>query len=137
DRRVIDVDEQIARVQIRLEQFEIALQRSSRVFLWRMEHLGFSDVRTLGSAWMLALLYKEFGRYDTARALIGALLEESNRVATTVPTQLTLRSLSVLGSIEGAQGNVDAAEEILRSAWRQYAAIVGENSDDTARALMS
>jgi hypothetical protein len=137
DGRVIDVEEQIARMQTRLEQFEAALQGASRVFLWRTGNLGFSNVQTLQSAWMLALLYKEFGRYDTARALVTALLEESNRVATTVPTQLTLRSLSVLGSIEGAQGNVDAAEEILRSAWRQYAAIVGENSDDTARALMS
>jgi CHAT domain-containing protein len=137
DGRVIDVEEQIARMQTRLEQFEIALQGASKVFLWRTGNLGFSNVRTLQSAWMLALLYKEFGRYDTARALVSALLEESNRVATNVPTQLKLRTLSVLGSIEGAQGNVDAAEEILRSAWRQYAAIVGENSDDTARALMS
>src|SRR4029077_9396996 len=118
DRRVIDVDEQIARVQIRLEQFEIALQRSSRVFLWRMEHLGFSDVRTLGSAWMLALLYKEFGRYDTARALIGALLEETGRATTAVPSQLARRTLALLGSLEGAQGHIDTAQEILRSTWQ-------------------
>jgi CHAT domain-containing protein len=136
DRRVIDVEEQIARNQIRLEQFEIALQGTSRIFLWRMQHLGFADVRTLKSAWMLALLYKEFGRYDTARALIDALLEESKRAAATVPRQLVLQSLAILGSVEGAQGNIDAAQEMLGSTWQQYAAIVGEDSDDTARALM-
>jgi CHAT domain-containing protein len=136
DRRVIDVEENIARMQIRLEQFETALQGTSRIFLWRMQRLGFSDVQTLDSAWMLALLYKEFGRYDTARALIGALLAESNRTAAAVPKQLVLKTLAVLGSLEGAQGNIDMAQEILRSAWQQYATIVGEDSDDTARALM-
>ena len=136
DARVIDVEEQIARTQTRLDQFENALQGASRVFLWRMEHLGFSNVQTLRSAWLLALLYKEFGRYDTSRALTAALLEESRRVATTVPRQLTLGTLAVLGSIEGAQGHVDPAQAILRSVWQQYAAIVGDNSDETARALM-
>jgi CHAT domain-containing protein len=136
DARVIDVEEQIARTQTRLDQFEVALQGASKVFLWRMEHLGFSKVQTLQSAWLLALLYKEFGRYDTARALAGALLEESNRVATAVPRQLTLGTLAVLGSIEGAQGHVDRAQAILRSVWEQYDAIVGQNSDDTARALV-
>jgi len=136
DGRVIDVEEQIARMQTRLEQFESALQGASRVFLWRVEHLGFADVRTLQTAWILALLYKEFGRYDTARALIGAMLDESGRAATRVPRQLTLRTLALLGSIEGAQGNLDAAEEILRSTWQEYTTILGENSDDTARALL-
>jgi CHAT domain len=137
DARVIDVEEQIARMQIRLEQFEIALQGSSRVFLWRMEHLGFSNALTLRSASMLALLYKEFGRYDTARALAVALLDESSRLATAVPRHLALGTLAVLGSIEGAQNHVDTAQAILQSVWQQYAATVGENSDDTARALMA
>jgi CHAT domain-containing protein/tetratricopeptide (TPR) repeat protein len=137
DRRVIDVDEQIARMQIRLEQFEIALQGTSRVFLWRMEHLGFADTRTLGSAWMLALLYKEFGRYDTARALTAALLEQTDRAATAVPSPLARRTLALLGSLEGAQGHIEAAQEILRATWQQYASIVGGDSDDTARALMA
>ncbi|HEY4040107.1 MAG TPA: hypothetical protein VGM15_14905, partial [Burkholderiaceae bacterium] len=137
DRRVVDVDEQIARMHLRLDQFEIALQGASRVFLWRMEHLGFSDVRTLGSAWTLALLYREFGRYDTARALIEALLEQTNRATTAVPSQLARKTLALLGSLEGAEGHIDAAQEILRSTWQQYAAIVGEDSEDTARALMN
>ena len=135
DRRVIDVDDQIARMRIRLDQLDLALQDASKVYLWRYQHLGFSNPRTLQSSWLLALLYKEFGRYDTARALLGALLEQSTRTGVTVPRQLTLKSLAVLGSIEGAQGRVDVAEEILRAVWEQYVAVVGEASLDTTRAL--
>ena len=135
DRRVIDVDDQIARMRIRLDQLEPALQDASKVYLWRYEHLGFSNPRTLQSSWLLALLYKEFGRYDTARALLRALLEESGRAGTSVPGQLTLKTLSVLGSVEGAQGNVDVAEQILRSVWQQYTAVMGGGSLDTTRAL--
>jgi CHAT domain-containing protein len=136
DARVIDADEQIARMQMRRDQLESALRGASRVFLWRMQHLGFSSARTLQSAWMLALLYREFGRNDTARSLIEALLAESARGGVVVPRQLALRSMAVLGGIEGAEGNVDSAEEILRSVWQGYAAIVGGSSADTAGALV-
>ncbi len=135
DRRVIDTEDQIARIRIRLDQLEPALRSASKVYRWRYEHLGFSNTRTLQSAWLLALLYKEFGRYDTARALLNALLDESNRPGATIPGQLTLNTLSVLGSIEGAQGNVDASEQMLRTVWQRYTAVVGRSSLETTRAL--
>src|SRR5882757_1113496 len=135
--RVIDIDEQIARMQYRLNQLESALQGASKVFLWRREHLPLSDVRTLESCWMVALLYKEFGRYDSARALITTLLDESKHAAEPLPRQLVLKTLATLGSIEAAEGNVDSAEQILRTAWQGYAEIVGEKSIDTIGALMN
>ncbi|MBV8209697.1 MAG: CHAT domain-containing protein [Burkholderiaceae bacterium] len=134
DARVVDVEEQIARMQGRSDQLESALQGASRVFLWRREHLGFADVRTLQTAEMLALLYKNFGRTDTARALIDALLAQ--RAATAVPTQLSLSAQTVLGGIAGEQGDPDSAQEILRQTWQQYVQIVGEDSDDAARVLI-
>jgi CHAT domain-containing protein len=137
DGRVIDVDDQISRLRIRLDELELALQGSSKVFLWRSEHLGFSNVRTLRSAWTLALLYKELGRYDTARALIYALLDASRHTGNSPPKQLTLKTLATLGSIEASDGNIEAAEEILRSVWQEYAAILGENSIDTEGALVN
>jgi CHAT domain-containing protein len=136
DARVIDIEDQIARMRVRLDQLEAALQDASKVYLWRTEHLGFSSPRTLQSSWLLALIYKEFGRYDTARALLKAVLEESSRVGTTVPRELTLKTLAVLGSVEGAQGNVDGAEQILRAVWQQYAQVAGDSSPDTTRALI-
>ena len=137
DGRVIDIEEQIARMQARNGQLESALQGASRVFLWRRQHLGFADVATLQSAWTLALLYKEFGRIDTAGALIDALLVQLKRAATAVPSQLLLSAQAVRGGIVGEQGDLDSAQEILRQTWQQYAQIVGEDSDDTARALIA
>jgi CHAT domain-containing protein len=137
DGSVIDVDEKLARNRIRLGQLDPALQGASRVFLWRNEHLGFTSVQTLQSSWTLALLYSQFGRYDTARALIDESLEAANRAATNVPRLLALKMQVVLGNIEGAQGHVDTAEEILRSAWQQYGAVTGRDSMDTARAMVS
>jgi len=136
DGRVVDVDDQIARMQIRLDELEAALQGTSKVFLWRGEHLGFSNARTLQSSWMLAHLYKELGRYDSARTLISMLLDESKRAGNSVSKQLTLKTLATLGSIEAAEGNFDAAEETWRFVWQEYAAIVGENSVNTVEALM-
>ncbi len=137
DGSVIDVDEKLARNRVRLGQLEPALQGASRVFLWRNEHLGFASARTLQSSWTPALLYSQFGRYDTARALIHESLEAANRAATNVPQLLALKMQVVLGNIEGAQGHVDTAENILRSAWQQYAAVTGRDSMDAVRAMVS
>jgi len=137
DGRIVHVDDQIVRMQIRLDELELALQGASKVFLWRREHLGFSNVNTLQSCWTLALLYKELGRYDSARALIYTLLDESKRGGSSIPKQLTLKTLATLGSIEGADGNFEAATDIWRSVWQKYVAILGENSFDTAGALMN
>ena len=137
ERQIIGIQDQIARIEIRLGRLELALGDASDVFVWRRRNLGFSNSQTLESTWLLSRLYKELGRYATARALVVALLDELGRPTFIASKKLKLNALGTLASIEAGEGNLEAAQDTWLMVAMGYAELSGAKSSDAVSSLLN
>ena len=115
DRRVVDVDDDIARGLADASRLAEAMALAAQVFLWRDRVLGPTHVRTLESARVLALLYGRGGRYGTARALLEDLLQ---RIDPQADMSLTLRAWRDIATWAAIDGEPGAALELMGQAHR-------------------
>jgi CHAT domain-containing protein len=115
DRRVVDVDDDIARGLADASRLAEAMTLAAHVFLWRDRVLGPAHVRTLESARLLALLYGRGGRYGTARALLEDLLQ---RIDPQADMSLTLRAWRDIATWAAMDGEPGAALELMGQANR-------------------
>ena len=115
DRRVVDVDDDIARGLADAERLSEAMVLAARVFLWRDRVLGPAHPRTQESARLLALLYGRSGRYGTARALLEDLLQ---RIDPQADMSLTIRAWRDIATWAAMDGEPNAALELMGQAHR-------------------
>jgi CHAT domain-containing protein len=115
DRRVVDVDDDIARGLADAARLPEALALAARVFLWRDQTLGPAHSRTQESARLLALLYGRSGRYGTARVLLEDLLQ---RLDPQADMGLTIRAWRDIATWAALDGEPDAALELMGQAHR-------------------
>jgi CHAT domain-containing protein len=106
DRRVVDLDADVARGLADAERLAESLAGAARVYLWRDRVLGPDHARTHESAQLLALLYGRTGRYGTARALLEHLLR---RIDPATDLDLTIRVRRDLATWLALDGAADAA----------------------------
>jgi CHAT domain-containing protein len=137
NRRVANLRSQIARIYIRLGQFELAIQEVAETFIWQKYALGIDNPDSLETTWLLARLFKDLGRLSTARTLLYALLDEIDHQDFLTTRNLRLKALGTLGSIEAAEGNLASAETTWQEVADQYLLQTNSKSEDVIGANMN
>jgi len=123
DRRVIDVDDDIARGFADAARLQEALALAARVFLWRDRMLGPAHPRTQESTRLLALLYGRSGRYGTARALLEELLRRIDPLADMALTIRTWRDIATWAALDGEpRAALELMGQAHRAAREQFSA---------------
>jgi len=115
DRRVVDVDDDIARGMADGGRLPEAMVLAARVFLWRDRMLGPGHPRTQESARLLALLFGRSGRYGTARALLEDLLQ---RIDPEADMSLAIRAWRDIATWAAMDGEPGAALDLMGQAHR-------------------
>lgn len=122
DRRVVDVDADMARGLADAGRLPAAIAAASKVYLWRDRTLGAAHPRTQEIAQLLALLYGRTGRFATARALLEHLMGTLDPAS---DVNLLIRARRDLATWMAMDGEPRAALDLMRGAY------------DTARARYS
>jgi CHAT domain-containing protein len=114
DRRVVDIDADIARGLADAARLPEAIVVAARVYLWRDRTLGANHARTNETLQLLALLYGRIGRFGTARALLEDLLRRIDPVS---DVELTIRARRDIATWAAMEGEPAAALDLMRQAY--------------------
>jgi len=115
DRRVVDVDADIARGLADAARLPEAIAVAARVYLWRERVLGSNHPRTNETVQLLALLFGRVGRFGTARALLEHLLW---RIDPASDLELTIRARRDLATWAAMEGEPSAALDLMGHAYQ-------------------
>lgn len=128
DRRVIDIDADIARGLADAARLPEAIALAARVYLWRERVLGAHHARTNEIVQVLALLHGRTGRFATARVLLEDLLRRIDPVS---DVELSIRARRDLATWAAMDGEPDAARDLMRQAYDDARARFSETSLQT------
>jgi hypothetical protein len=128
DRRVVDIDADIARGLADAAHLPEAIAIAANVYLWRERVLGPRHPRTNETVQLLALLYGRTGRFGTARALLENLLGTLDPAS---DLDLTLRAKRDLATWMAMDGEPSAALDLMRDAYEGARARFSDTSLQT------
>jgi len=128
DRRVVDVDADIARGLADAARLPEAIAVAARVYLWRERVLGSSHPRTNETVQLLALLFGRVGRFGTARALLEHLLRRIDPVS---DLDLTIRARRDIATWAAMEGEPTAALDLMGQAYQAARARFSDTSLQT------
>jgi len=131
NRRVIDLDEDIASVLIRNEKIEEALTIESSVFLWRKRFLPPNHQHLLLTLWRLSYLFIVNQRIETARSVLSYVQQQLKTTKTLGASLMMFQTMSRIASIDARNGDFETAGEIWRQVYEGDRRLLGDWATDT------
>lgn len=120
DPRTIEIEAQLGRAQLRRNRPDDAVISFSDVFLWRQKHSISPNTKLLETGWLLARLYNDLGRFDSAYALLVAVLDGLEREPQADQASLKPRVLAGLASVQASRGELRLSEDLWIEALSEF-----------------
>ncbi len=131
DERVLGEDQTLSEILIRMNRSDEALENAARVFRLRFEKSHIDNPETLRTLWVIAYLYVDNARFDSARAILNFLLKESRVLGTRLTRAFYLHTLSLVANLDLSEGNLLAARDEWQTVYEGLREMYGPNSEDT------
>jgi tetratricopeptide (TPR) repeat protein len=115
NRRVVDLDADMARGLADAARLPEAIAVAARVYLWRERVLGADHARTKETVQLLALLFGRVGRFATARALLEHVLRRIDPVS---DLELSIRARRDVATWAAMEGEASAALDLMGQSYQ-------------------
>lgn len=131
DDRVLNEDQNLCEILIRMNRSDEAMEIVARVFRSRYEKLHIDSPQTLRALWDIAYLYVDTARFGTARAILDFLLKESRTPGARLTHQFYLRTLSLVANLDLSEGDLLSARDEWKTVYDGVSEMYGPDSENT------